>query len=443
MPITTNMYTVKNSFGFFKEIADQDPGLFIVSLDVGPLFTNIPLQETISVCCDSLFNNNTKVININRNNFEKLLRAALQNNFFNFEVKIYKQIDGVAMGSPLCPTLANAFLCFHEQIWLNECPDEFKLVYYRRYVDDIFVLFRSPDHLEKLKNYLNSKHGNIRFTCEKEHNNFMPFLDVLITRTSNGFKTSVYHKLTFSGVYSNFDSFIFEEYKVGLIFSLLLRTFSIVSVFSRFHSEVCHLKEILKKNAFPIKLIDNCIKSFLNKRLTEKPVTLTAEKKDLVIVLPFLGKLSLDLRTRLRNSISKNLLFCKIRIIFKSSTRVSNFFQFKDKIPYCLCSKVVCKLSCGRCNASFYGETCRHLSVRVGEHSGVSPLTGKKSKSKKSTAVKDHMLFCDHIVSIDDFKILATSNSDFRVKVKESLLISRDEPILNKNETLLPVYLFD
>ena len=90
-------------------------------------------------------------------------------------------------------------------------------------------------------------------------------------------------------------------------------------------------------------------------------------------------------------------------------------------MPYCLRSNGVYKFSCGRCNANYYGETCRHLSVRVGEHSDVSLLTGKKSKSKKSTAVKDHMLFCDHIVSIDDFKILAISDSDFYVKVKESL----------------------
>ena len=117
----------------------------------------------------------------------------------------------------------------------------------------------------------------------------MPFLDILITRISNGFKTPVYHKPTFSGVCSNFISFISEEYKVGLIFTLF-RTISIVSDFSGFHSEVCHLKEILKKNAFPIKLIDSCIKNILNKRLTEKPVTLTAEKKDFVIVLPFLRK---------------------------------------------------------------------------------------------------------------------------------------------------------
>ena len=395
------------------------------------------------MCCDSLFSNNDKVNNINRIDFEKLLRAALQSNFFNFKGKIYRQIDGVTMGSPAGPTLASAFLCFHEQIWLNECRDEFKPAYYRRCVDDIFVLFRSPDHLEKFKNYLNSKHRNIRFTCEKEHSNSMPFLDVLITRTSNDFKTSVYRKPTFSGVYLNFNSFISEEYKVGLIFTLSFRTFSAVSDFSGFHSEVCNLKEILKKNAFPIKLIDSCVKNFLNKRLTEKPVTLTAERKDLVIVLPFYGRLSLDLRTRLRHSISKNLPFCKIRVIFKSSTCISNFFQFKQKISYCLRSNVVYKFSCGRRNATYYGETCWYLSLRVGKHSGVSSLTGNKSKSKKFTVVKDHMFFCDHIVSIDDPNILATSDSVFHVKVKENLLISRDEPILNKNETSLPLYLFD
>ena len=127
------------------------------------------------------------------------------------------------MGSPLGPILANAFLCFHEQIWFNECPDEFKPVW-----------FRSPVHLEKLQNYLNSKHRNIRFTCEKEHNNPMPFLDILITRNSNGLKASVYHKAIFSGVYSNFNSFISEEYKVGLIFTLLFQTFQLFQIFKDF-----------------------------------------------------------------------------------------------------------------------------------------------------------------------------------------------------------------
>ena len=442
-PITTNKFTIKNSFEFAKEVIEQDSGLYMASLDVESLFTNIPLEETINISCDSLFSNEAKINNFNRNDFEKLFRMALQNNFFNFDGKIYEKTDGVAMGSPLGPILANALLCFHEQIWLNDCPEDFKLVYYRRYVDDIFALFRSPDHLEKLTNYLNSKHKNIKFTYEKESNNSLPFLDVLISRSENGFKTSVYHKPTFSGVYSNFNGFIYDEYKTGLVFTMLFRTFSIVSDFSRFHTEIIHLKEILRKNAFPIKLVDNCIKNFLNKKFLNTPVTLTVKKKELFIVLPYLGNLSLALRTRLQNSINKNLPFCKIKVIFKSTTRLSNFFRFKDKVPFNLRSNVVYKFSCGRCNATYYGETCRHLNVRVGEHSGISPLTGKKSKARKTTAVKDHMLFCDHVVSLDDFKILTSSNSEFHLKIKESLLISRDKPELNRNEKYLPLCLFD
>ena len=77
-----------------------------------------------------------------------------------------------------------------------------------------------------------------KFTYEKESNNSLPFLDILISRSENGFETSVYHKPTFSGLYSNFNSFIYDQYKIDLVFTLLFRALSIVSDFSRFHTEV-------------------------------------------------------------------------------------------------------------------------------------------------------------------------------------------------------------
>ena len=118
-------------------------------------------------CCDSLYKNQELLCNISKNQFEKLLRATLSNNYFLFGGSTYQQIDGVAMGSPLGPSLANAFLAHYEQIWLNNCPDEFKPVYYKRYVDDVFVLFQSLQHLEKFNEYLNTKHTNIKFTSKK------------------------------------------------------------------------------------------------------------------------------------------------------------------------------------------------------------------------------------------------------------------------------------
>ena len=82
----------------------------MTSLDVKSLFPfspSIQLEGTTSVCCDSLFSNDAKVNKINRIYFEKFLRATLQDNVFNLEGKIYKQIDGVAMGYPPGHTLAN------------------------------------------------------------------------------------------------------------------------------------------------------------------------------------------------------------------------------------------------------------------------------------------------------------------------------------------------
>ena len=82
------------------------------------------MEETIKICCDSLYKNQELLCNISKNQFEKLLRAALSNNYFLFDGSVYQQIHGVAMGSPLGPSLANAFLAHYEQVWLNDCPNQ-------------------------------------------------------------------------------------------------------------------------------------------------------------------------------------------------------------------------------------------------------------------------------------------------------------------------------
>ena len=62
---------------------------------------------------------------------------------------------------------------------------------------------------------------------------------------------------------------------------------------------------------------------------------------------------------------------------------------------------------------------------------------------KTTTAIKDLILLCDHVVSFEDFKILPNSNSEFNLKIKQSLLISCDKPELNRNKKSLLLYLFD
>ena len=75
------------------------------------------------MCYDSLFSSDARVNNTSKIDFENFLRAALQRNFFNLDVKIYRQIYGVVVKSPLGLPLRNVFLCFDEPIWINECPN--------------------------------------------------------------------------------------------------------------------------------------------------------------------------------------------------------------------------------------------------------------------------------------------------------------------------------
>ena len=147
----------------------------MVSLDIESLFTNIHLEITIKIYCDSLYKNHKLLSNINKNQFEKLLRVALCSNYFLLDGIAYQQVDDVAMGSPWGPSLANAFLTHYKQIWLNDWSIYFEPVCCKIYVDDVFVLFRSPHQLEKFKQYLHTKHAYIKFTNEKEVNGSLPF----------------------------------------------------------------------------------------------------------------------------------------------------------------------------------------------------------------------------------------------------------------------------
>ena len=127
------------------------------------------------------------------------------------------------MGSPLGPALANAFLVLFEKNQLQNCPSDFKPYYCRRHVDDIFVLFTSPQHVEAFQNFLNGQHANMSFTLESEKQNRMSFLDVQISREDKTFTTSAYRKPSFSGVYTHFSSFLPSTYKFGTVYTLAYR----------------------------------------------------------------------------------------------------------------------------------------------------------------------------------------------------------------------------
>lgn len=93
------------------------------SLDVDSFFTNIPFDKTIQICINQLFGNSDMVQRFKQSQRNQLLWLVTMESYFILNtLLLYKETDGVAMGSHLGPSFANSFLSYHEKSWFKDCP---------------------------------------------------------------------------------------------------------------------------------------------------------------------------------------------------------------------------------------------------------------------------------------------------------------------------------
>ena len=443
-PLTTNEFTVKNSIEFAKELtsAKFSDDVFLASFDVKSLFTNIPLDETIEICikeCDRL---NLTPCGLTRKQFKTLLELSVKESVFIFDEQLYQQVDGVAMGSPLGPTLANAFLCYHEKTWLSECPVEFKPIKYNRYVDDCFLAFKCKDHVNKFLEYLNSKHRNISFTSELEINNKLPFLDILVTKNSGFLSTDVFRKDTYTGLGLNFDSFVPNLFKINSIKTLLHRAYNICSTWLSFHEELDRLRSFFCINNYPRDLVEKQIKRFICNKFVNTNTKEDVIKEVKYVTLPFLGHFSYQLRNTMSHLLSKHIPDVNFRFIFVNRNTIGSYFKYKDSIPTSLCSNIVYCFKCPDCTSRYVGSTCRNLKIRIAEHRGVSYRTDTYITHPSFSKIREHALIHNHPIREQDFSIKyrALCNSDLRIA--ESLIIMKEKPDLNGTELATRLLIF-
>ena len=181
----------------------------------------------------------------------------------------------------------------------NKYMDEIKkygVVSWKRFVDDIFLLFSDNSISPELLEFLNSRHRIIKFTEEKEkviseNKSELPFLDVLVTRDAEkGLETSVYRNKTFKGTYLHWNSLTPRKYKLGLINCLLDRAHRIFKNEALLKIEIAKIKKILTKNEYPTKIVSNTIQRYLKDKQHPKTKTDTSfdvPKKQVFLVLPY------------------------------------------------------------------------------------------------------------------------------------------------------------
>ena len=383
-------YCVSDSFTFAKEINSTklDKSSFLCSFDIKSLFTNVPLEETINICADTLYNDPTiEPPPFNREEFITLIKFATMDIEFSFDEVMYRQIEGIGMGNPLGSILSNIFVGYQESLLFSQTDPPKG---YRRYVDDTFAIFQSKGECLLFLEKLNKMHPSLEFTCEFESDNSLPFLDVLVQKSNERFITSIYRKPTFTGQYVRWDSFCAKKVKMNLISLLIHRAIMICSS-SKLKEELDNIRVLLEANGYPTAVINAVIRKKMS-NAHNSPV-FGPKKCDVYIKLPWLGEKS----ERFSHLISKAVLSTynavKLCPVFSSNPILPS--SQKDILPSQEKSKIIYQFQCAHCGSAYVGKTSRRLSERIKEHipSSIRKKNNQIEKLKSyDTAIARHLL---------------------------------------------------
>ena len=323
-------------------------------------------------------------------------------------------------------------------MWLENCPEHFKPVMYRRYVDDTFLLFRDASHVPLFHHYLNDQHPRIKFTYENEKSSSLPFLDTMVTKVGNCFQTSSYRKPTYTGQGMKFDSAISSKYKFNLVDCLIDRAYKINSTLTGFFVEVARLRKFFAANGFNVFALQRRISRKLDSIKNPQPIISTAAKRVVYCKIPFMSSLHNRIFEKsLSEIVTEFFPHVNLRVIFHNGQSISKMFPFKDRIPVSVQSNVVYKYCCGICHSTYIGETTRHYTTRIAEHKGISPLTGRPM-SKITSKIYQHFFETGHSVKDENFSILC-GREPFDLETSESIAIHQFHPSLNEKGSSTPL----
>ena len=422
-PLSLNEYTITDAFTFADEIRTHtmNEDDILVSYDVTALFTNVPLDETIKILVNKAFTgdwfNKTYGLNLQQDQLARLLEIATTNQLFQFNGQLYQQTDGVAMGSPLGPLMANVFMChLEEKLTRGGLMPQL----YKRYVDDTLARMPSVDAAAEFLSTLNGLHPSLTFTMELPVDNKIPFIGIEIVKNGTKLETQVYRKPTNTGLLLHFQSHTDKRYKDSLLQTMIHRAYSLSSTTEAFNAECAKLRSIFSRLDYPMSVIDSAIKKFLFLNSSaDKAERNNDDSSTVRISLPFKDQVAANaVRKQLRDLSHKIGPTLQPVFVSKKLGQDLRPKEIKPSIVNKQC--VVYHFSCDLCDADYVGYTARHLHQRIAEH--------------KNSAIGRHFLEAhgnNNLLRESQFTVLRKCQSKFDCLVFEMLFIKKLKPNLN------------
>ena len=354
------------------------------------------------------------------------------------EGKLYYQVDGIAMGSPLGVLFAQAFMASVEAEVLSD--ESIRPFMYCRYIDDILLDVRDNNSLDRLKSRLEEVSG-LQFTVERSVQNRISFLDIDIDASGAGktYQTKVHRKKTDMGKCLNGSSECPERYKTSVIRAYVHRALTHCSTWKLVHQELRRIKQILADNNYPVAAVEHEIKLALSRRLEQRDTG--TEPQETTHHLFYKNTMSPGYRAdekALRGIINRNCKpvqtedKIKLNIYYKNPTTSSLILKnnmSSDPSPLKQTNVIYhYKCTLGDCallpRSGYIGNTTTSLSRRITMHlQQGGPLTH---------TIKHHGENLTRRLMTENTKILARAHDRRRLLALEAIFIREMDPVINK-----------
>jgi hypothetical protein len=411
-------YSLRNSLDLINKIQSVPlpRNAKLLSLDVDSLFTNVPCQETLTILKEHL-----EKQRLHPGEIEDLILLTtfcMKQNYFRFNDQYYRQREGLAMGSPLSPLMADIFMDNFENKYLVH---DRNILYYYRYVDDILICWTGTKRqLDILFNKINNIHHKIKFKLELENNDCINFLDLTIMRVQGKHEFQIFRKPTHTDTVIHASSCHPWQHKMAAFNSYVHRLITIPLSEVNFKKELNILYHIATSNGYKRCIIDGILKNKINKIITSLLYPVPEEKENRYnSSLIYLGSVS--------ERICKTLKKHDMHVAFNTNNSLRMLCNGKDKFNKQQKSGVY-KLDCGECNSTYIGQTGRSFNTRYKEH-----ISAYRNNHPEKSHFAKHLIDSGH--SIPDnhtFNILHICKKSPKLSVLEQLEITKH----NKDNTL-------
>ena len=409
-------YSVINSLQFIEKVKNiRIPhNATLTSFDVTSLFTNIPISDTLAIIEDTLFKNK-----INPTIITEVLasfKCCTSQNYFNFNNSFYSQTQGVPMGSPLSPLLAEIFMNHFETQLLHSNHPLVKYVHtWYRYVDDVFCIWSGTQRqLNQFLNHINSLFPTIKFTLETEQENSINFLDLTILKTSNRLEFSIYRKPTQTDCIIPASSQHPLSHKHAALHSMIHRLIKTPLSPPNYNNELNIIKQIALNNGYPLSLVQNILKNKIRKHSLSLifPIIPT-QKQPSYSKLLFTGEASINISKVIMPATDSKIAF------YTHNSLAKSLINSKNKIEP-LSKSGGYRLNCATCNKFYIGQTGRNFFTRFREHK--REIEKDDCKSSFAEHLKDENHFCNFD---NNFKILHSLHKCKKLDTLEIIEIKR------------------